>query len=98
MIDIAQATRRWERDGHPRKSLATLVFDPNYCQFLVRYIEVCLACTNHTKSQIIPSQCTLVWLDHFVRDQSTLQPDSYFITEQPNPNWELIIKEILSTR
>ena len=85
MISIATVRRHWIRyDWYGKRpddrsivcmAMAELLYDTDRCQFRVKYREW----TDMTREQWIPEQYTKAWMNHFSRDQSTLQPDSYYI-------------------
>jgi hypothetical protein len=101
VIKIAAATRHWfrRRDWYNKRpversivcmAVAELWFDINLCQFRVKYHEQ----SDMTREQWIPEHCTKAWLNHFSRDQSTLQPDSYYITEM-RTDWGDFLKKLV---
>ena len=87
-IPIASAIRRFNRGG----AICELYFDLVHSQFQVIYREV----TEQYREQITPSRCTRVWLDHFIRDQTKLQPDSYHIAVPPDEAWANMLQNIVS--
>jgi len=89
-IPIASAIRRWPRGG----SLCALYWNVRASKLMVCYQEV----TDRYRIHLIPDECVVNWLDHFVRDQSRLQPDSYYIADPPTVEWAAILKLILSKR
>ena len=101
MIKIAAAIRHWTRkDWHCKypshtvvvgMAVAELWYDPEMVQFRVKYREW----TDHTREQWIPKQYTKAWMNHFARDQSTLQPDSYYVSWIKDDAWETILEKLV---
>ncbi len=88
-ILIARAVRNWT-DGIAE---VTLVWNTHYSKLRVEYRQVGGGVPDN--STTISDHCVKHWLNRFVRDQTILEPDSYYITVAPGDLWRDIISGIL---
>lgn len=88
-IKIARAVRNWPGGVGE----ITLVWNIFYSKLVVEYREEHK--TYGGRYQQPPDYCVKHWLRHFVRDQSQLQSDSYYLVDPPTEVWREIIEGIL---
>ncbi len=62
----------------------TLVWKTFYSKLSVVYKEVSV---RGDKQNTVPDQCVKAWLRIFIRDQSQLQPVSYYLVDPPTEAW-----------
>jgi len=84
-IPIARAMRNWNRGT----AEVTLVWRCFYSKLGVEYREV--TSDGGFKRNSIPDDCVKNWLWTFIRDQSRLQPDSYYVVDPPHSAWHEIL-------
>jgi hypothetical protein len=70
--------------------MCELFFDPAKAAFCVTYREI----TAYYKEQQIPQHCVKAWLHHFTRNETGLQPDSYYLTKRPSEEWRQAIMTV----
>lgn len=87
-IKIARAIRNYP-GGIAEVTLVWKVF---YSKFGVEYRQVA---TLGNLQQTVPDWCVKNWLKTFVRDQSQLQRDSYYLVAPPTEAWRNTIEAIL---
>jgi hypothetical protein len=87
-ILVARAVRNWPGGIGELK----LVWKPFYSKLSVEYQQIAI---KGDQQNIVPDECVKAWLRIFIRDQSQLQPDSYYIVEQPTKGWREIIEASL---
>jgi hypothetical protein len=82
---VARAVRNWSGGIGELK----LVWKPFYSKLSVEYQQIAVL---GDQQNTVPDECVKAWLRIFIRDQSQLQPDSYYIVEPPNDVWREVIK------
>ena len=87
-ITIARAVRNWPGGVGE----ITLVWNVFYSKLGVEYRQVADKATFNSSP---PDYCVKHWLRTFVRDQSQLQADSYYLVDPPCKAWREIIEGIL---
>lgn len=87
-IKIARAVRNWPGGVGE----ITLVWNVYYSKLGIEYRQVADKATFNSSS---PDYCVKHWLHHFVRDQSQLQADSYYLVAPPTEVWRETIEGIL---
>jgi hypothetical protein len=88
VIKIARAVRNYP-GGIGEVTLVWRVF---YSQLGVEYRQIAVKGNMNTS---VPDFCVKNHLRTFVRDQSQLQPDSYYLVAPPTEVWREIIESIL---
>lgn len=87
-MQIATVRRHWKRGV----AFATLTLNIQTCQLEVVYREWTEA---GVKISTIVPECTQNWLWHFVRSQTLLQPDSYYILKPASGAWNEVIQDMV---
>ena len=91
MIHLATTARNFKKCDTPICGRCLLYFDTRNSKFHIHYTET----PPRSIINPVPDHCVRAWLKQFVRDQSTLHVDSYYIEKPLAEPWLSVVKELV---